>query len=313
MKVLLIWLGKMWQFHLQNLLSIEEVSKIYAFDIMTSNFKIQNNKIIYINSLDDLKNIDKNISISDMDFADIVAPTKFHKIYLDIFIRNNINIFVEKPMVSDINELNKVTKLIEQTWYNKKIWVGFIERFNVISKKIKEEISKKWEPRLIEFFRYNPGSDRIADTDVTSDLMIHDIDLLNYFFDWNPTTIIGKNIENDSSTVLAKNGWTNIMLSANRITQQKIREIKVYYPDFTIIWNLMLWKMEIFHKPSKYLSEKWQDLDIAFMLEEKILPKTNQLKEELCEFIDIIKWWKYKNLSNIKSSKQSMELLNELI
>lgn len=312
MKVLLIWLGKMWQFHLKNLLSIDKVTKVYAFDIMTENFKIKDDKIVYVSNLDDLTHLGKNITIEDIDFIDIVAPTKFHKNYLDIFIKNNKNIFVEKPMVSNLEELNKISSLINNTWYDKKIWVGFIERYNVVVKMIKEKISKMWEPRLIEFFRYNPWSDRIMDTDVTSDLMIHDIDLLSYFFNWNPTDIQWKNIDNESSTVLAKNGNTNIMLSANRITQQKIRQIKVYYQDITIIWDLILWKVEIFHKPSKYLSNKGQDLDIAFMLEEKILTKTNQLREELVEFIDIIEWWEYKNLSNLKSSKQSMEILHQL-
>jgi predicted dehydrogenase len=312
MKVLLIWLGKMWQFHLKNLLEINEITKIYAFDIMIDNFIVKDDKITYINNINDLSHLWKSITIADIDFVDIVAPTKFHKTYLDIFIKNNKNIFVEKPMVSSLDELDDVAKLIEDTWYNQKIWVWFIERFNVVTKQIKEQISKKWDPKLVEFFRYNPWSDRIMDTDVTSDLMIHDIDLLDYFFDWNTTNIIWKNIDNESSTVLAKNGSTNIMLSANRITQQKIRQIKVYYPDVTIIWDLILWKIEIFHKPSKYLSNKGQDLDIAFMLEEKILPKTNQLKEELLEFIDIINWSEYKTLSTLESSRKSMKILSEL-
>lgn len=313
MKVLLIWLGKMWQFHLQNLLQIQAIKEIYAFDIMVENFKIQDEKIKYLNNLDDLKQLWWNSSIDNIDFVNIVAPTQFHKSYLDIFIKNNKNIFVEKPMVSNLEEFNKIQTLIEKTNYNKNICVWFIERFNVVSKQFKKYISDFWEPKQIEIFRYNPWSDRVADVNVTTDLMIHDIDLVNYFFDNKKVNIIWKNAQNESSTVLLKVWDTDITLWANRITQQKIRQIKFYYKDKTIIWDLILWKIELFHKPSTYLSNKWQDLDITYMLEEKILPKTNQLKEELEEFIAKINWGKCENISTIQSSQLNMEILNNLV
>jgi hypothetical protein len=49
------------------------------------------------------------------------------------------------------------------------------------------------------------------------------------------------------------------------------------------------------------------------MLEEKILLKTNQLKEELEEFVDIVNWWEYKNLSNIKNSINVTNTLDKLL
>ncbi len=313
MKVLLIWLGKMWQFHLNNLLQIKKISKIYAFDIDTKNFKLKNDKVVYINNIDDLKNISWEVSISDIDFVDIVAPTKFHKTYLEIFIKNNKNIFVEKPIVSNYEEIVEIDSLIKKYDYKWHIAVWFIERFNVISKFLKSEIKNSWEPKLIEIFRYNPWSDRIWDTDVTTDLMIHDLDLVNYFFDSKKFEIKWKNIENSSSTVLLKIDNTNITLSANRITQQKIREIKFYYEDRTIIWDLMTWKVDIYHKPSKYFSKAWVDMNISYMIDEKYLQKTNQLKEELEEYVNAIDWWVFENLSDFEAGKNSIEILKKLV
>lgn len=306
MKVLLIWLGKMWQFHLQNLLQINEIEKIYAFDVFEEAFKIKNEKIEYSTKIEDFD--DKNF-----DFVDIVAPTQFHYSYLEKYIKLNKNIFVEKPIVSTQEEIEKIEKLIKESNYTSKIWVGFIERFNCVSKFFKEQINKRWEPKQIEIFRYNPWSDRIWDVDVTTDLMIHDLDLVNYFFDWKNIEIKWKNLEQDSSTVLLKIENTNITLSANRITQQKIREIKFYYNDVTITWDLMLAKIDLYHKPSEYLSTKWQDLSITYMQEEKILLKTNQLKEELEEFIDIVSWLEFKNLSNYSAWRNSIYTLNKLL
>lgn len=305
MKVLLIWLGKMWQFHLQNLLQINEIKKIYAFDVVESWFKIEHTKITYSTNIDDFKDL-------EYDFVDIVSPTKFHYWYIEKFIKLQKNIFVEKPMVSNLNEFNKIQNLIKQTNYSWKIWVWFIERFNVVSKQFKNYISDFWNPEQVEIFRYNPWSDRIQDVDVVTDLMIHDIDLINYFFDNKEVKIIWKKCKKDTATALMEIEQTDILLSANNITQQKIRKIKFYYKDKTIIWDLILWKIEVFHKPSTYLSHKWQDLDITYMLEEKILPKTNQLKEELEEFINKINW-KENNVSWLDSSRVNITILNKLI
>ena len=41
--------------------------------------------------------------------------------------------------------------------------------------------------------------------------------------------------------------------------------------------------------------------------------KTNQLKEELEEFVDIVNWWEYKNLSNIKNSINVTNTLDKLL
>lgn len=306
MKVLLIWLGKMWQFHLQNLLNIKEITKIYAFDVFENAFKIKDEKIEYSTKIE-------NFDDKDFDFVDIVAPTQFHYNYLEKYIKLNKNIFIEKPIVSNLEEIEKIEKLINEINYTWNIWVWFIERFNIVSKFLKNHIKEKWEPKQIEIFRYNPWSDRIWDTDVTTDLMIHDLDLVNYFFDSKEIEIKWKNLENDSSTVLLKVNNTNITLSANRITQQKIREIKFYYDEITIVWNLMLAKLDFYHKPSQYLSEKWQDLSITYMLEEKILMKNNQLKDELEEFVTITNWWEYTNLSDYSAWKNSIYTLSKLI
>lgn len=306
MKVLLIWLWKMWQFHLNNLLQINEVKKIYAFDVFEEAFKNKNPKIQYSTKLEDFDS-------KDFDFVDIVAPTQFHHTYLEKYIKLNKNIFVEKPIVSSYEEIEKIEKIIKETNYSAKIWVGFIERFNVVSKFLKNIIKENNEPKLIEIFRYNPWSDRIWDVDVTTDLMIHDLDLVNYFFDWKKFEIKWKNIENSSSTVLLKVNNTSITLSANRITQQKIRQIKFYYDDKTIVWDLMSGKVDIYHKPNKYFSEAWVDLNISYLIDEKYLQKTNQLKEELEEFVNIFDWWEYKNLSNFDAWKNSINTLNELL
>ncbi len=305
MKALLIGLGRMGQFHLNNLLKIPEIEQIYAFDVNWDTFKKQDKKIVYSTNLADFENL-------DYDFVDIVAPTKFHFEYLQKFIKLNKNIFVEKPMVATVQEIEELDKLIFKTGYSWKIAVGFIERFNPVAKFLRQKIAQLWPPKLIEIFRYNPASDRIKDSDVVTDLMVHDIDLINYFLG-NNSVISWKNVEVDNATVLLNNWKTNVTLAANRITQQKIREIKVYYDNLTIDGDLMLSKIEIYHKPQEYLTTKGQDLSISYMIEEKLFMKTNQLLEELQEFVNIAKGWEFELLADYESGKKSVYLINQIL
>jgi predicted dehydrogenase len=49
--------------------------------------------------------------------VDIVAPTKFHYFYLEKFVKLNKNIFIEKPIVVDKSELDKLDKIINKFNY----------------------------------------------------------------------------------------------------------------------------------------------------------------------------------------------------
>ena len=304
MKVLLIWLWKMWQFHLNNLIQIDEVDEIYAFDVNKESFKNDNSKIKYFDNIDD-------VDTSNIDFVDIASPTQFHFEYLKKYIIEWKNILVEKPLVSTIEQTNEIESLVLSSKYKWKIAVWLIERFSLIAKEIKNIINLNWAPRQIEIFRYNPWSWRIQWTDVSTDLMIHDIDLLKYLTGHN-LEVNWRVICDDSSVVVWKTWDTNIVIWANRITQQKIRQVKIYYDDKTIVWDLMLSKLDIYHKPEKYLSSGWNDLDIAYMIEEKIIAKSNQLKFEIEDFIKYIKTWKRDIIADLWDWLSAMKILDKI-
>jgi predicted dehydrogenase len=100
----------MGQFHLKNLLEIKKIKKIYAFDISEKTFKIKDSKINYSTKI-------KSFDDKNVDFVDIVAPTQFHFDYLKKYIKQNKNIFIEKPIVSNIDEMKKIEKTIEKENY----------------------------------------------------------------------------------------------------------------------------------------------------------------------------------------------------
>jgi predicted dehydrogenase len=106
----------------------------------------------------------------------IVTPTKSHfEIAIDL-IKEGKDIFIEKPITENYEH---ATVIIEEALKNKIIFqVGLIERYNPVVVSLFEQLKT---PLFIKAERTSPYLGRATDTDVTFDLMIHDLDLIMMF------------------------------------------------------------------------------------------------------------------------------------
>ena len=144
MNFLFFGLGSIGQRHLRNLIYLKKKSKIFAFRKKYSspllnhkNEKITGNvekkyNIISIKKLEFFKK--NNITINA---AFICNPSSMHVSTAEWCIKRNIPIFVEKPVATNKNDLEKIQKLIK----SKKKYinvVGYQLRFNPLIKFIKK-------------------------------------------------------------------------------------------------------------------------------------------------------------------------------
>ena len=170
------------------------------------------------------------VSVLDMvDAVSIAAPTAMHfKIAMEC-LKNDKDIFIEKPVTSTLKEAETI--ISEAAKKDLIVQVGHLERFNagvsLISKIIKD-------PRFIESSRLSPFPGRSSDVDVTLDLMIHDIDII--------LTLVKSDISQLRATgakVLTNNldiayAWLEFRngciaeVVASRIADKKTRQLKVF-------------------------------------------------------------------------------------
>jgi predicted dehydrogenase/threonine dehydrogenase-like Zn-dependent dehydrogenase len=88
---------------------------------------------------------------SEVDLIFIVSNQGSHFDYVLKAIRSNKHVFVEKPLVTTLDELRIIQEEIAKNKFSKTIMVGYNRRFSAHAIRIKKEISTRISPALITY------------------------------------------------------------------------------------------------------------------------------------------------------------------
>ncbi|MEM2434816.1 MAG: Gfo/Idh/MocA family oxidoreductase, partial [Candidatus Bathyarchaeia archaeon] len=144
------------------------------------------------------------------------------------------HVFVEKPMASSVREAQRALNLAEAK--NLKLQVGFIERFNPGVRRVKKAIDDGVIGSLVlaTARRVSKWPQRIGDVGVVRDTAIHDIDVMRFLFNEDPSTVyanIGylqhEKIEDYAQIMLTFSSGRSAFIEANWLTPYKIRKLIV--------------------------------------------------------------------------------------
>lgn len=317
-KVGIIGCGHLGIMHLKNIRELErerndiELKGIYDIDIGKSKIVAADNNTKYYFSLDDI--------ISDINAALIVSPTSTHFDNALKTISNNIHTFIEKPVTDKLE--NAYLLRADRDGHDKiVVQIGHIERFNPALLSVEKYNLK---PLFIESHRLSQYNPRGTDVSVIQDLMIHDIDIILSLvksrvrqIDANGVAIITDKFDIANARLQFENGCV-ANITASRISQKKMRKMRIFQNDAYISIDFSDNKSEVFR-----LDETKKSGTVIGSIEKKgktvnILydkPKTlkiNAMKYEENSFFDCIK----NNTTPVVSLDdgiQALEVATEII
>lgn len=165
----------------------------------------------------------------------IAVPTPFHHCVTKDFFLCGIDVLLEKPISSTIEEADELIGLAEQKGLI--FQVGHLERFNGALSAAEGMIRN---PFLIDSQRLGPFSGRGDEVDVVLDLMVHDIDIV--FNLVNSTVkeldavglpILTRHFDIANARIEFENGC-RANLTASRISKEKTRKTRIFQPGGTV-------------------------------------------------------------------------------
>ncbi len=301
----IVGLGFMGQNHLRVLSEIQNFKVDYLFDKNIKKAKELSNQYNtkHALNLNQIKNSSDAVVIS--------TPTKDHFKYLNFFSKTKLKIFVEKPIVSNLNQLTQIKKNLK----NKTIQCGFIERYNSVTPVLKK-FFKKGKVVSVEFKRTDKLSDRVKDVDVIHDLMIHDIDL-SIYFNGKIKKIFAHGYKKNNqicyaTAILIHENNVISKIEASRITQKKIRHINITTLKEYISSNLISKEIKINKQTNLNFSMKRNQPITITSNEQKVLVDQNEaLKKEILEFYKLCKNKRVK-VPNLKESVYILDICKKI-
>ena len=113
--------------------------------------------------------------LGNVDAVSIVVPTPAHFEIAEAFLDSGTHVLVEKPVTETVEQATRLIDMARER--NVALQVGHLERFNPAIRALEPRLHN---PRFVESVRIAPYQERGTDVDVVLDLMIHDIDLIQF-------------------------------------------------------------------------------------------------------------------------------------
>ena len=292
-KVALVGLGSMGQNHYRVLKGLMDIKLVALCDIkQTRDY-----------SEPFFTDLDTMLESIEFDAVIIVVPTFLHKEVAIKCLNKGKHLFIEKPVASTVKEAQEILRTAKVN--SARVCVGYIERFNPVVQKLKEEIANS-EVYSISITRVGPFPPRIADVGILTDLSVHDIDLIRY--------ITGKEILNTSihkSQKIHNHHEDNAILSfqledevvasitTNWLTPFRKRTIEIATKDAYFEANLMEQDLTEFSEYQK---------NNSYVIRKCMVKKEEPLVRELSAFREFIETGERCGLSTIEDSIITLEI-----
>ena len=217
-----------------------------------------------------------------VDAVSVVVPTSAHFAVSRDFLRHDVDLMVEKPFTTTLEEADELIRLAETRGLL--VQVGHLERYNPAVVALRDTIKN---PIFIESHRLSVFKDRATDVSVVLDLMIHDIDIILNFVNADLAGIraagmpvITDNVDIANARLEFDSGCV-ANVTASRVSMKNERKIRVFQRDAYISIDFANHEATIVHKKAG----KTDGLIPGMEIETRRFPKGDALDAELKSFV----------------------------
>nr|BBH95700.1 oxidoreductase [Thermogemmatispora argillosa] len=226
----------------------------------------------------------------------VVVPTHLHCEVAAFALDLGLNVLVEKPLTSTVEEAEALIELARQR--NVRLAVGHIERFNPAVTEVKRRLSAGALGRIFHLHarRIGPFPPRIRDVGVTLDLASHEIDTMRYLVNAEIKQVSAQTqqyIHHTCEDLLLgllrfSNGALGV-LDVNWLTPTKVRELTITGEKGMFLLNYLT--QDVFFYENDYTPTSWDALRSLTGVSEGTMTRLKVQKAEPLrrEYEDVIR------------------------
>ena len=223
--------------------------------------------------------------VGRIDAASIAVPTETHCEIACGLLESGIHVLVEKPISRTLEEADRMIEAAARG--NAVLQVGHLERFNPAMVALRPHVRK---PVYFEIHRVGQFTARSLDIDVVLDLMIHDLDIVQWLVgeDVEVTNIHAVGIAILTNKVDAANARLEFSsgavanITASRVGTEKIRKMRFFQPHDYIAIDYTTKRASVSSLSPPAASGSWPGVHIKHLDIVDVEP----LRAEIVSFLD---------------------------
>lgn len=293
-KVAVIGAGMMGKNHMKTYKSQNGVELVGVYDIFPEAAKAAA-ETFGIRAFSSMEEVAENV-----DAVSVVTTSVTHADVGEFFLNKGIHCMMEKPLACTEEECQRLISAADKN--NVVLLVGHIERFNPAVEQMGKLLSDTSKIRSLTAQRMSAASGRITDVDVSMDLMIHDVEVIQSLVKSPVVNIQAASVKTKESpmgkdyiTALLEfeNGAT-ANITASRITQARVRTLTVTTDTNYIDMDFINQSINV-HSQGRmpYVNPEnipeWMNYGLKGSVEQLFIPTNQPLSAELNHFLSCVR------------------------
>lgn len=293
-KVAVIGAGMMGKNHIKTYKSLPGVELVGVYDIFSDAAKAAA-ETFGIKAFSSMEEV-----AASVDAVSVVTTSVTHCNVGQFFLNKGIHCLMEKPLACSEEECQILIDAAKNN--NVVLLVGHIEQFNPAVEQMHKILSDSTRIRSLTAQRMSAASGRITDVDVSMDLMIHDIEVIQSLVK-SPVANVHASAVKTSDQPDGKNYITALVefengvtanLTSSRITQARVRTLTVTTDTNYIDMDFINQSINV-HSQGRmpYVNQEdipeWMHYGLKGSVEQLFIPTNQPLSAELGHFLACIR------------------------